>query len=317
MLTAEQQAVRNTGIGASEIAAIVGLSPYESVLDVYLRKIGEAPDRADTPHMRWGRLLESVIADRYAEEYCVDLVDGETARHPEHAFMVATPDRIWKDGSRLVEIKNVSARRAHEWGEPWTSQIPERYYLQVLWQMAVTGTECVDVVALIGGHDLRVYTAERDPTLESWLVDIGREFWNDHVLARVEPAVEDWEAAARYLSMRYPRDNGETVIATPEVEAWLERLREAREVIELAEAARLQAEVKIKEFMGEASTLVGLNGRVSFKTAKESTVIDWRAVALAAGVPREAIEANTSARPGSRRFLARFESETTTKTQRS
>jgi putative phage-type endonuclease len=306
VLTAEQQAVRNSGIGASEIAAIVGLSPYENALDVYFRKVGQADARPDSTYMRWGRLLESVIADRYAEEYCVELVESTTVRHPEREWMVATPDRLWKDGSRLVEIKNVSARNAHEWGEPWTSQIPERYFLQVLWQMAVTDTESADVVALIGGNDLRVYTAERDPQLEAWLVDVGQEFWHEHVLAGVEPPVEDWEATARYLSMRYPRDNGETVIATPEVEAWLDRLREAREVIEQAEAARLQAEVKIKEFMGDASTLVGLNGRVSYRASKDATVVDWRAAAMAAGVPREVIESYTVTRPGSRRFLPRF-----------
>jgi putative phage-type endonuclease len=307
VLTTEQQSIRNTGIGASEIAAIVGLSPHENALDVYMRKVGRAATRPDTPHTRWGRLLESVIADRYAEEYGVDLVESTTVRHPEHDWMVATPDRVWRDGSRLVEIKNVSARSAREWGEPWTSQIPERYFLQVLWQMAVTGTESADVVALIGGHDLRVYTTERDAQVEAWLVDAGREFWEEHVLAQVEPAVEDWEATARYLSLRYPRDNGETVMASPEIEAWLARLREAREIIEQADASRLQAEVKIKEFMGEASTLVGLNGRVSYRAPKDAAVVDWRAAAIASGASREVVESHTTTRPGTRRFLARFD----------
>jgi putative phage-type endonuclease len=306
MFTPEDMALRRAGIGSSEIAAIVGFSPYATALDIYARKLGLEDEVPDTEFMRWGRLLEPVIADRYAHEYGVDLVPSPTVRHAEHDWMVATPDRLYADGSRLVEIKNVSAPRGHEWGEAGTSRVPERYYLQVLWQMIVTGVHTADLAALVGGHDLRVYEIAYDPKLAEYLIDAGREFWFEHVLAGVPPEVDDPETAARYLAVRYPRDSGATVEADWEMELWIERLREAREILAAAEAAKLEAEYRIKEFMGDASTLVSRNGRVTYRSTKDVVVVDWKAAALEGQVPRNVIAAHTRVRPGGRRFVPRF-----------
>jgi len=306
MFTPEDIALRRAGIGSSEIAAVVGLSPYATALDIYARKLGIEDEQPDNEFMRWGRMLEPVIADRYAQRYHVDLVTSPTVRHPEHEWMVASPDRIYADGSRLVEIKNVSASRAYEWGEAGSTRVPERYYLQVLWQMAVTGIHRADLAALVGGNDLRVYDVAYDPTLVEYLTHVGREFWVDHVLAGVPPEIDDLTAAGRYLAVRYPRDSGETIEADWEIELWIDRLREAREILESAEATRQEAELRIKEFMGEASTLVGRNGRVTYKSTKDVVIVDWKAAVMEAKVAREVIAAHTSVRPGSRRFLPRF-----------
>lgn len=306
MLTPEQKALRSRGVGASEIAAIVGLSPYETALDVYLRKRGLLPSSPDNAYTKWGRTLEAVIADRYAEEYDVELVTSGTVRHPEREWMLATPDRLTADGTRLIEIKNVGANRAFEWGASGTSRIPERYYLQVLWQMAVTGVREADLVALIGGNDLRVYAVEHDAKIEEYMIEVAREFWFDHVVAENPPEVEELDSTARYLSLRYPRDSGESIEATPEIEAWIDRLRELREIGEQVEAAKIEAELAIKEFMGEASTLTSRLGRITYKSTKDIQTVDWRGAARAAQVPADVIAEHTTTKPGPRRFLPKL-----------
>lgn len=307
MLTPEQVALRATGIGASEIAAIVGLSPYATAMDVWLQKIGAVEGKPDTPYMAWGRKLESVIAEQYAATCGVELLESTTLRHPEHEWMLATPDRILADRSKLVEIKNVSAARSGEWGEPGMSEVPERYYLQVLWQMAVTGIDRADVAALVGGNDFRIYRVARDLRMEAWLIEIGRQFWFDHVVAEEAPPADDQETIARYLSIRYPRDSGQTVEATPEIEIWIDRLREAREAIEEAEALRLEAENRIKAYMGDAATLVSRYGTITFKATRDIKFVDWKAAATAARLPDTLIDQHTTFKPGVRRFLPKFE----------
>jgi putative phage-type endonuclease len=61
----EWLAARRTGIGGSDIAAILGLSPWRTPLDVYRDKVDGA-EQPETEAMRWGRLLEDVIAREYA-----------------------------------------------------------------------------------------------------------------------------------------------------------------------------------------------------------------------------------------------------------
>lgn len=64
-------AVRKTGIGGSDAAAAVGLSPYKSQLELWLEKTGRdaglvTPDPQDTKEpVYWGTLLEPIVAAAY------------------------------------------------------------------------------------------------------------------------------------------------------------------------------------------------------------------------------------------------------------
>ena len=58
---------RRHGITASEIAAVLGLSPYESPYSLYWRKLGELPAQDDTLAMALGRHLESFVAGQFAD----------------------------------------------------------------------------------------------------------------------------------------------------------------------------------------------------------------------------------------------------------
>jgi hypothetical protein len=88
-------AARRTGIGASEVAAVLGLSPYESPLDVYCRKLGLVPEKAETEAMRWGLRLEPLLAAEYAERTGYPLVATQVfLRHPDKPFLLATLDGV-------------------------------------------------------------------------------------------------------------------------------------------------------------------------------------------------------------------------------
>lgn len=58
---------RRTGIGGSDALACLGLDPWKTRLEVYLDKIGQAPDR-ETPRMRWGQIVEGAILDWFVEQ---------------------------------------------------------------------------------------------------------------------------------------------------------------------------------------------------------------------------------------------------------
>lgn len=98
----EWLALRRRGIGGSDVAAILGLSKWHSPLDVYRDKIGEGADQPDSPAMEWGRRLEPVIREKYAE------ATGLAVEKPDlmlisgdHPYMVADLDGICSDGRSL------------------------------------------------------------------------------------------------------------------------------------------------------------------------------------------------------------------------
>ena len=74
---------RMAGIGGSDAAAVMGLSKWKTPLDVFLEKRGEiATDFVDSEPMKWGRLLEPVVRQEYAERSgeVVRLVPNEIVR---------------------------------------------------------------------------------------------------------------------------------------------------------------------------------------------------------------------------------------------
>lgn len=214
-------AARKQGIGGSDVAAIMGLDPWRGPFDVYVDKITDDTDESASPVMRLGQLLEDGIAQAYAE------TTGSTISkpthllaHDDHDWMLGTPDR-WTDnrGDGVLEVK-LSHR-----SEEWEQGVPERYQLQAMHYVAVTGLPYCDVAALLHGRDLRVYEVERDDAMIDGLVAIEREFWQ-RVLDRDPPTPDRLSAAS--LRKLYANTDP-TPIELPD---WLgdtiEELRQAR-----------------------------------------------------------------------------------------
>jgi len=247
---------RRTGIGASECAAVVGLSPWATPLDIYLSKVAtDVPaEGPDSEPMYWGRELEAVILRRYQRDTGRQLdTEQKLVRSPQHPFMIATPDARASD--RLVEVKTAGLQAAKEWGEPGTDAVPMQYLLQVTHQMIVTGDQLADIAVLIAGNDYRVYQVKLDPELAAMLIEREAAFWRA-VEAREPPDPTSLAAA----SLRWPVDTGKTMTATPEIYAAWTQLRSLREELKAREADCDALELAIKTCMADAATLVGPAG---------------------------------------------------------
>lgn len=177
---AEWLEARRQGITASEIAVVLGLSPYSSPYKLYHQKLGILPADGDSPAMERGRVLEPYVVGKFAAAHPDFIVDGdgrELFAHPERAWQMATPDRLlFTDqtppgieepfltlgSAGLLETKTASDMS--EWGEPGTGEIPVHYRAQVLWQMDVMGVAAVWVACLdVPRWEVREYVIEHDP----------------------------------------------------------------------------------------------------------------------------------------------------------
>jgi putative phage-type endonuclease len=178
--TPEWAALRERGIGASEIAAVVGLSPFESAFSLWHRKKGNlpGPDPAN-PLFYWGHALEPLVAARYAEGHRDVQVDPcGTYGHSERTWQIANPDRLlWsvEHGPFVLEIK--TTRYGDNWGPHGGTDIPLHVRCQVMQQMDVLGVPFADVAVLIGGNDYREYRIPFDETDAAALRSAGAEFW--------------------------------------------------------------------------------------------------------------------------------------------
>jgi putative phage-type endonuclease len=250
---------RRRGIGASEAAAALGLSPYESPRGLYLRKVGLLPEVEETEAMRIGTLMEPVIAQLYQETTGNLIVRHQVfRRHPDAPHLSATIDGLSAAGYP-VEFKAIGHWTARALGEEDTDQVPEHWLVQAHQQMFVMGCERVDFGVLVAGQEFRTFTVPRDEGLiEAMLPRLG-EFWGR--VGRREPPAEFLPVDARIMHVLYPGCEGEVALTEEdarEVDAWEDCRRASAEADEAKKAHR----AKILERLGNHAVGHLPDGRV-------------------------------------------------------
>lgn len=262
---------RKKGVGGSDVAAICGLSPYRTPLQVWEDKRGLSGPIQDNDSMFWGRTLEPTIRQRYSDLTGRSvLLPTEILQHQEHPFMLANIDGFTPD-KRGVEIKTTAYPSG--WGEPGTDEIPTGYIFQVQHYMIITGFPVFDVPVLIGGRDFRIYEVPEDKELQEMLIQKEAEFWH-LVETGVPPAPVNYEDVVRL----YRQSEAKTVTATEIIEGWIDRLKKIKKAMEINKAGEEEAKAEIMKAMGEADTLLSLKGDVlaTWKTTKPTKRLDIR-----------------------------------------
>lgn len=201
---------RRSGIGGSDIAAIVGASPYHTAYDIYKAKV-EEPEDSETEFAYWGHLLEDTVAKEFSKRLEMKVQNVNfIMRHPNHTWAIANIDRAvvnpeiagnvrFKNGElttdMILECKTASEYVGKDWGEEETDEVPDQYQCQGQWYMGVTGTKICYMAVLIGGNKFRIYRIERNQELIDYLLAEAESFWVNHVLAGVAPEPGNLENA--------------------------------------------------------------------------------------------------------------------------
>jgi putative phage-type endonuclease len=245
--TADFHELRRTGLGGSDAAAAIGISPWRTPYDLWCEKTGEAEPLPASEPMLWGTLLEPVIAAEYCRRtgHQIQLAPP-MLRHPTHNYMLAHIDgRVDNSNSRILECK--TARTAAGWGETGSDEIPLQYSAQVHHCLVVSGARIADVAVLIGGQDFRLYQVLADPEIARELVEQEYMFWQ-HVQNREPPdPVNTADAVRRWGSLTAA---GTVVAGETELFAF-ERLQQIRSQKKHLESEQDEAELKLMQALGE------------------------------------------------------------------
>lgn len=278
-LSDDQRLARKLGIGASDVAELLGISPYQgaSPLRLWAEKRGlldDVPDE-ESIEMRVGHAIEPALVMLYQEES-----GWEAKLSGEYVESVARHDVEWMrcnlDGRVVgqaigLEVKHVGFGMHDEWDLLSDDGIPHYVRVQCVWQMMVAGLEQVHVIALVCGR-FRVFYVHRDAGIESLLYNHANAFWQ-LVVTGEQPPLDASDAARELLNRLYPSPPSPIRV---EVDDEVERLMAAR--IAASDAESRMAERKeilnnqIREWLGKrgASDVVGVLAKASWRTNKAS-----------------------------------------------
>ena len=92
----EWLAWRRKGIGGSDAAAIMGISPFRTARDIYYDKLNIAPQENSEENwvaLKMGHLLEDLVAEIFSHKTGLEVLQIKRMfQHPLHKFMLADVD---------------------------------------------------------------------------------------------------------------------------------------------------------------------------------------------------------------------------------
>lgn len=244
---------RQSGIGGSDAAAVLGLSQWKSPLALWAEKCGlvEHPNLDELEFIEWGQVLEEPIAQKYVQVTGRTLIDHgrfairTSATHPfmhctidrEIVMGVSESDQGYKppsSGLGDLSIKNVGAFKLKDWEvEP-----PLPYQIQLQHELYVTGLEWGSFAVLIGGQKFHWMDTPRNENFIKLLIEKEEEFWYK-VQHGIRPDPDASDSTKEVLMRLYPKDTGESKALPAEFAAYAERRRELKE-----KAKALDAEIQ-------------------------------------------------------------------------
>lgn len=283
---------RKAGIGASDIAGILGLSPWSSPYSVWANKVGITPDADMTEAMEMGLALEPAIATLFHQRTGLHVSGAQTrCQHPELPWARCTVDGwateiAYYDGVIVpdaAKLGTVQSKTTSDSPAKWEDGIPMMYRAQVQWEMFVTDTPkaWVPVIHAAFGLRFRVYEVERNDEDIAYIVGEVERFWHDHVLPRMPPPADGHIATTEALGL-IPA-TPDTTITYADADGIVPNLRRIN-----ADLARLEDQKAayinaIKAAMGDATEAVTDGERIA--TWKEQSRTSLDTTALKAAMP--------------------------------
>lgn len=288
MLTEKQLLQRRNYIGGSDVAGILGWSPWATPLSVYLSKMGEPTGDVDTspgsPIDR-GNRCEDAVLRAYSERTGRKLLGSPpTIYHPDYPFLAANLDDEVEGGRRIKVEGKTSSNRKH-WGEDGSDQIPQYYLSQTSFYSGVTGATMVDIPVFffkrnfqaeitrhaelkgcaitdldysLFSYEFAIFHYKKNKELEELIINECVKFWNNHVLKKNPPE----PTSLQDVAWLYSTSSQESIVADGGLFSQCKRYREIKNGIATLTTEQKEIELDLKKSMGEKEMMVSEDGEL-------------------------------------------------------
>lgn len=261
---------RKRGIGGSDASTILGFNKWKSPFELYVDKTSNHVEQINNEAIHWGNILEDVVANEFAR------VTGKKVRkrnqtfvHPKHKFMIANIDRDVVGEKALLECKTTSAYNAEQWEG---DIIPPAYMCQIQHYMAVLDYDKAYIAVLIGGQKFVWKEIRRDDEFIELMIHAEKNFWENHVLERIPPAIDGSFSATEFVREMFPEDDGSSIDLADEANLLIDAIESIKEEVKEKQQLQREYENKLKVMIGEAEKAFTKDYQVTYKTFTQNRV---------------------------------------------
>ncbi len=281
-------AQRRNGIGGSDAAAILCMSPYSTPLSVYLEKTSFEIDELSAQKQAVfdrGRILEPFLKSMFERNYSIQTINKGQAVHQKYDFIRGHVDGVVESENAIVEFKTAdnNINNKNFWGEELTDQIPTQYLMQIHHYLLVMDSyEKAYVPVLYTSHfnlqvlancvkrygidlnilddidiSLKLFVVQRNAKIEKLMINKYLEFWQEHVIPRIPPK---WTTYDDLLTL-FPCSREYSIVADEEMLKIVNDLKQKTLEISTLEKAVEADKTLICNKLKDATELVDQNGK--------------------------------------------------------
>ena len=266
--------VRKLGLGGSDMAAVLGLSPWRSPIDVWLDKTSDTVEKKESEPMYWGNVLEEVVAQEFAKRSGYKVRNNNfTLQSEEYPYLLANIDREIVGLDAGLECKTANAFKANEWDG---DNVPDAYYIQCQHYMAVTGKSSWWIACLVGGNIFHYKEIKRNEEVIAAIIDTGAAFW-ELVESKTMPAPDDTKQCENALKKLYQKSNGQSVELPANYGNMILDYLEIKNQLSELEAKKRGIENVMKDFLKDNERATYGEHFVSWKSTKPRETFDAKA----------------------------------------
>ena len=264
---------RKEGIGGSDAASVLGLSPYKSSISVYMDKIdevqvGNSYEDEVSYRMELGNKLKNFVANEFMlkTNKKVRNVNG-ILRNDKYPFALANIDRAIIGEKAFLECKVTNSYSK----KLWQKEVPIYYQVQCYHYMAVTGATHCYIAVLIGNEDLVIHKIERNEELINQIMDLEKSFWDKCVLGNSLPIPDGSDDYSKMLQSLYKDSTDEELILFEKTD-FLNRYDDVCELIKDLEMEKKSVEQYLQLQMKEYEVAYLGDRKITWKKQIRSVV---------------------------------------------
>ncbi len=300
---------RTNGLGGSDAAVVLGISPFKSRLQLWHEKVNKTIDTNSNSNLIFdiGHALEPVIANHYTKmtgrvlEICPQKI------HSKYPFITGNIDRkIVKSERESEGILEIKTKGDHvNWHN---EEIPIYYMAQIQQYLEVYGYSWAGFAVLdLGKREITITDVERDDEFIENLIMEEAKFW-DLVQNKTPPKIEPTVACEEFLE-KYFNTSEPTIIdlsGNKEATQFAEKLNHVK--VHKKELENIETECKtyFMNEMKEAEKCIGDGYTITWKNDRDSEKFDTDKFKQE---NKELYKKYLEPKKGSRRFLSKFDKE--------
>jgi putative phage-type endonuclease len=279
-------AQREKGIGSSEVGTILGVNPFETSYQLWMRKKGMTPPIEENEAMRAGHILEGAVARYFEEEtgrQVIKASEGDwIAVDKDREFLRVSPDRTyWLSEKRSRSNKGILECKTTQL-DIEEDNIPKHWFCQLQYQLGVMGYMQGTIAWLTRGRKFGYVDIQFDADFYAFMISKLEAFWTDSIIGGIEPPVRTIED----IQLKFPTSIDKAVEVSDKIMDSIMELRMIKPQLDELAKQKKELEDAIKAYMADADALCLQGTRdtnpvvvATWRSAKDSQKFNEKAFA--------------------------------------